>query len=544
MKKILTLLMTLVLSVSLVACGGGKGSSAASDNVLRSNGGPEEFFETPWLNPGTFLYNKVLYARLLVADENLQPLPDHADGLAKGYTYSEDGKTLEFELRDDIYWHDGEPVTAEDVKWSIEYASKTAVLNAVFKSTFTAIEGSNGGEAETFSGIVVDGNKITITFDKVAPDALLTFTQFAPLPKKHLKDVDPLQIQQDKFWQNPIGSGPFKVDEVKLKDYATLTAFDKYYNGVADFSIQLMSSPGDSDPNFVKNAQSGNIDIGYTKTVSDIKSLENAKGLTLTPVDVRFTRLFYPNKFNRKDGSVSPLADVKVRQAIMYAIDMEAIGESLFDGSVVAADSLIPNAEDKASGLNEYAYDPEKAKALLSEAGWDSSTTLNVVYYYTDQVTVDLLTSIQSYLKDVGINMNFKLLEGDLATLLWKAPADQVNGPSAVDWDMAYAGIAALSLHEYYDRFRTGSQSNSHTPEDATLNQLIDATNASPEMAKQIEGFKELSKYENENLFDLPLYYQPIYVVASDRVKDNLDMDKLGNPQFVYNWEIQNWKLK
>ena len=135
--------------------------------------------------------------------------------------------------------------------------------------------------------------------------------------------------------------------------------------------------------------------------------------------------------------------------------------------------------------------------------------------------------------------MEYELVQGDLATLLWAAPADQVNGPTAVNWDMCYAANAALSLHEYYDRYRTGSPTNSHTPEDAKLNELIDATNASPKMEEQIAAFKELSKYENESMFTMALYYQPIFLITSDRIGDI----KKANPQFNYDWDIQNWTV-
>lgn len=544
LKKLVAASLALLMAFALTGCGGSSGGSGDSAKSLYSNGGPQEFFETPWLNPGTFMYNKVLYSRLLVADENLNPIQGDKDGLAKSYTYSEDGKQLSFELRDDIYWHDGEKITADDIKWNIEYASKTAVLNAVFKSTFSAIAGSEGGKAATFSGIVVEGNKITISFEKVAPDALLTFTQFSPLPKKYLEKTDPLQLQQDKYFQNPVGSGPFKVDKVQMKDYASLVPFDKYYNGVANFNITLTSSPGDSDPNFVNNAKSGKLDIAYTKSVADIKALKEDSKLTTTPVNIRYTRLFYVNKFPNKQGKVSPLANEKVRQALRFGIDMETIAKNLFDGAAIPANVLIPAENEKATGLEEYKFNPEKAKQLLAEAKWDPNTELSVVYYYTDQLTVDFMTAIQNNLKDIGVKMNFKLVEGDLATLLWKAPADQVNGPAAVDWDMCYGAVGALSIHEYYDRYRTGSLSNSHTPEDAKLNALIDATNQSPKPEEQLDAFKELSKYEATNLFAIPLYYQPLYVVTSEKVKGNVDLEKLGNPQFNYNWDIQNWKLK
>lgn len=557
-KSVLLLCVLLIFSFALSACGGAATTAATpaagseattaaattaaggAGKVIYSNGGPEEFFETPWLNPGSFMYNKAIYAHLIVADENLAPLPASPDALASAYEYSADGKTLTFTLRDDAYWHDGVKITPEDIKWSIEYSTKTAVLNAVFKSTFTAIAGSDGGKAETFSGIAIDGSKLVITFDKIAPDALLTFTQFAPLPKKYFDGIDPLKLQQAPFFQKPVGSGPFYVGDVQMKNYTTLKPFDKYYNGVADFSIQLLPSAGDSDANLVTRVKSGQLDFGYTKMVSDVQSIEGTPGVTLTPVNVRYTRLFYLNKFAKADGKPSPLADVRVRQAINYAIDKKGFCEGLFMGTALPADVMIPGENEKASGLNKYEYNPEKAKALLAEAKWNPDTVLKVVYYYKDQTTVDLMTAIQANLKDVGIKMDFKLVEGDLATILWKAPADQVKGPSAVDWDMAYAAVAALSLHEYYNRFLTGSATNSHTPQDEKLNELINATNASANVADQITAFKALSQYESETLPEIALYYQPIFLITSNRIGDV----KKANPQFNYDWDIQHWKVQ
>ena len=566
LKKIFSLGLAAAMTASLLAgCGSGNPASsttaataggqaettaapaepaAAGDSgVLYSNGGPTEFFETPWLNPGTYMYNKTLYAHLIFADENLAPVSGEGD-LAKSYEMSDDGMTLAFELRDNIFWHDGEAITADDIQWSIEYALKTTVLNSVFRSTFEALKGAaayEDGSAEHIEGIAVDGNKITLTFEKVAPDALLTFTQFAPLPKKYLADTDPISLQQAKYFQSPIGSGPFMVDEVQMNNYTTLKPFDKYYGGTANFTIHLNPSAGDSDANFVTNAKAGKLDYAYTKNIADVKALEGTPGLTIDTVNVRYTRLMYLNKFDKKDGKKAPLADERVRQAIAYALDMKSILDGVFEGAALPANSLTPDGADKVDGLNNYDYNPDKAKELLKEANWDPNTELDVVYYYTDQMTQDLMAIIQQYLAEVGIKMNARLVEGDLATILWKAPEDPVNGPSAVDWDMCYAANAALSLHEYYDRYQTGYSINSHTPSDPKLDELIAATNSSVDAEVQRKAFFELQKYENETLFELPLYYQPIFLLQSDKIVKGA---KLGNPQFNYNWDIQNWEIK
>ncbi|MFY9357250.1 MAG: ABC transporter substrate-binding protein, partial [Defluviitoga tunisiensis] len=236
------------------------------------------------------------------------------------------------------------------------------------------------------------------------------------------------------------------------------------------------------------------------------------------------------------------LADPRVRQAIAYAIDVDTICETLLEGKASPADCLTPDKDWKAEGLNDYKYNPTKAKQLLKEAGWDSNYVLDVVYYYGDQLTVDLMTAVQAYLADVGIKMKFRKLEGDLTTLLWTPPQDPAKGPSAVNWDLAYAGISALTLHEYYNRFRSGESSNSHTPTDPELDRLIDAINVTADMEEQRKAFIELTKYENETLPEIPLYYQQGFIVESKRV--NRKGIPYGNEQFAYDWRIIDWDVQ
>ena len=237
----------------------------------------------------------------------------------------------------------------------------------------------------------------------------------------------------------------------------------------------------------------------------------------------------------------SVLADPRVRQAIAYAIDMEALIDSLMDGQATVATSLTPAGEWRVDGLNSYDYNPEKARQLLKEAGWDSNYVLDVVYYYGDQGTVDLMAAIQAYLAQVGMKMNARKLEGDLSAQLWVPPADPVNGPSAVDWDLAYGAVAALTMHEYYNRFVGGAPSNSHTPTDPVLDRLIAATNTA-DLEKQKQAFYELQKYENETLFNIPLYHQHLFVFESNRL--NRKGTAIGNEQFVYDWRLIDWDVE
>lgn len=240
-------------------------------------------------------------------------------------------------------------------------------------------------------------------------------------------------------------------------------------------------------------------------------------------------------------GLAHPLQDVRIRQALAYAIDMDAIIEGIFMGKAVAAQSMTSPGDWLATGLEEYKYDTEKAKALLEEAGWPKDYTLDVVYYYADQQTVDLMTVIGQFWQDVGVKAQFRKLEGDLGSQLWVAPADKVNGPSAVKWDMAYAAVAALTEDEFYTRFSSTATNNSYLPKQDGLDEMIAQILATADIEKQKEATKAVQKVMNENVYQIPLYHQVAFIYTSDK----LDMkgNAVGNDQYSYEKNILDWTI-
>ena len=240
---------------------------------------------------------------------------------------------------------------------------------------------------------------------------------------------------------------------------------------------------------------------------------------------------------------VADLSDIRVRQAIAYAIDMDTIAVGMFEGKATATNSLTPpNDPMRAESLPEYKYDPELARQLLEEANWDYDYVLDVVYYYGDQQTVDLMATIQAYLAGVGIKMSFRKIEGDVAAQLWTPPEDRVNGPSAVDWDLAYGAVAALTLHDYYGRFGSSSNINSHTPAVPELDALIETTQTTTDLEAQADAFKQIQAIVDGEVLAIPLYHQQLFIYESTRL--DRGAAEYGNDQYNYDWGIIDWNLE
>lgn len=268
------------------------------DRTMYTNGGPQEFFWYPMVNPGYMINTELVFDKLINADSSLNP----TDGmLAESYKVSEDDKSIEFVLRDGLKWHDDEPLTAEDVKFTLELMLRTPGTNAVASEVMKAIQGAQDfldGKTDNLEGVVIDGSKITVNFDTVSANALAVFSQWPILPKHCLENASPETLQQDQFWQKPIGSGPFKVDEVVLNNYATLKRWDGYYKtGTGNIETIYMFASGENDSNLVKNAGAGKIDYAWSKSTDDAKAIESMDGMKVSTANIRYTRCFYINQF-------------------------------------------------------------------------------------------------------------------------------------------------------------------------------------------------------------------------------------------------------
>jgi len=511
-----------------------------NDAVLKTNGGPIEFFKSTDTVPGRELYNELLFDKLIVANS---ALASFKPGLAEKFEISEDGYKITLELRDDAYWQDDVKFGPEDVVFSIKTYLRVPKTGAEGSATFEGLVGGKeykNGTADEVEGIKVDGNTIVLEFVEPVPVALLALSQWPPIPEHLLKDVDPLKFQQNQFWQYPIGTGPYKIKSVKMNEYLILERFEDYWDKTGTGNIKeihFLPSDSDAGSNLAINAESGDIDYTYTKTYSDAAAIEKMDNMEVIPVDVNYVRMIWMNKFDFADKK-NPLSDLRVRQAVAYAIDMDILNATLYGGSVTIADSLTAAPDWKDEGLNKYSQNIEKAKQLLKDANYDSSQVFKMVYYYNNQETIDLLVAIQSQLKEVGIKIELELITSDIGARLW---APTVNGKSGADWYFAYGALGSLSLENVYKRFTSTFSANSHTPKDTTYDAIYENTKTF-NTTDRVNAFKELATYENENVFSIPLYYMPIFVIKSNRL--NVGNMVIGPEEHCYDMRVIDWVIE
>jgi peptide/nickel transport system substrate-binding protein len=273
---------------------------ASGKHVFYTNGAPVDYFEHPWANLGLWVGNRFVFDRLLFANPTMSGIA--GGDLASDYTISEDGKTVTLTMRDNIKWHDGEPITVDDVTWSIEASLFVPNLHGVVAKTFNSLEGAAdyvAKKADHISGISTDGKTITLKFATLAPNVLIALSQFAPLPKKYFEGTDPTLLQQNAFWQKPVGSGPFKIDTVAFGDNVSLVPFDDYFLGKPKIDQVIAFASADGDVNMVKNAAAHRIDFAITKVTSDVEALKGMDWMKLTPMDIPYTRMIWINQFDK-----------------------------------------------------------------------------------------------------------------------------------------------------------------------------------------------------------------------------------------------------
>jgi ABC-type transport system substrate-binding protein len=325
--------------------------------------------------------------------------------LATSWDVSKDGLTYTFHLRPNVTFTNGRTVTADDVVYSFNRLADskiaTTYATSLILGSVVGFADVQSGAATTLSGVkAIDPATVELTL--TAPNSALlpalTMVPAAIIPKEAADDAA-------TFGNQPVGTGPFMVKEWVKQDHVTLDANPNYWGGKpAVDEVVLRVIPEKSV--VLNEFEAGNLDMAIIPP-SDVERYRSDSTYSSLLQDQAILSIFWlPLNLNSK-----PLDNLKVRQAMSYAIDRQAIVDSILQGQGVVAHGPIPpglSAYDK--DYNPYPYDPDKAKQLLADAGFPNGIDITI-RTWNDEVETRVLTAVQANWADVGIRATFNQTE-------------------------------------------------------------------------------------------------------------------------------------
>ncbi|WP_432352806.1 ABC transporter substrate-binding protein [Sporosarcina sp. A2] len=423
----LALVMLLVLSTALAACGNdeekegakddGEKTSAKEKTLVFGRGGDSTSLDPSRVTEGeTFKVTVNLFETLVnFGDEDTTIQP----GLAKEWEPSEDGLTYTFKLEEGVKFHDGSDFNADAVvanfaRWAGGDAEKFPYYSSMFG-------GFNGDEEAVIESVIAEDEN-TVVFTLKRPQA--PFLKNLAMSMFAISSPEAFAKGDDEYERNPVGTGPFKFVEWKANDSITIEKNADYWQeGLPKLDKVVFRAIPDNAARL--NALiAGEIDLADGINPSDGAKIEGDSNLQL------FERPSMNVGYLGLTVTRPPFDKKEVRQAMNYAIDKQTIIDSFFEGRAEVAKNPMPSSiSGYNDGIEEYAYDPEKAKELLKAAGLEDGFEMELWAmpvprpYMPDGTKVAEV--IQSNLADVGIKA--KIVSYEWATYLDKASKGEAD---------------------------------------------------------------------------------------------------------------------
>ena len=331
----------------------------------------------------------MLYA---IHDALVRPYPGQKMGpsLAESWTESEDGLVYEFKLRPNLKFHNGDPLTTEDVAFSFERYHGAAAKT--LHEHVTQVE-------------IVDPRVVRFHLAAPWPDFMTFFGTTASgaglvLPKKYLTETG-----DDGFKKHPIGAGPYKFVSTRPGIEIVLEAFPDYWRRVPNVKTLVMRSVPEATTRSLM-VQTGEADISYALDGPDAEGLQKAPGVKI--VATKHASIFWI-EFAKQWDPKSPWHDPRLRQAVNYALDRKGINHAACLDFCPPAGVIVPRVMEFALQVEPPPYDPEKAKKLLAEAGYPNGIDAGDFAAIPGFPTV--AEAVVNDLNAVGIRVRFRQME-------------------------------------------------------------------------------------------------------------------------------------
>ena len=408
-------LAVLMMATMLAGCSGGASSSTPASASASAASGTSSNDSTTLtlainadilttdpqaLNNGTttsVLYN--VFSNLVKYDDAGEIVMD----LAESYELLEDQVTWEFKIREDAVFHDGTPVTAEDVAWSL-----TRVMTDESSSDYMNF-------SPLAEAVAVGDYTVHVVSKDPYPIMLQLLCKggAAVLPKAYFEENG-----EEAWLANPIGSGPYQLTEYVKDDHVTLVPFADYYGEQNPDWEEVIFRVVPESSTRVGELIAGNVDAVNMVIPTEWERVNGNEGTAV--VNGPSTRV-YQLALKTDKG---PTADLRVRQAIDLAIDDQTIVDTILQGAGTPMLTRVPSG---VNGCNEdlvgkYNYDPERAKELLAEAGYPDGFSMKIEAP-TGRYTMDaeISQAIVAMLSQVGITVDLQLLESSAYSNVFSA---------------------------------------------------------------------------------------------------------------------------
>lgn len=473
------------------------------------------------------IHSMFMYRSLFTPDETLQNLePD----LATDFDVSSDGKTYTIYLADTNYWSDGIAVTPIDVMFTISAALKSTDIDPMFQTVASYIEGATdykNGVTDEISGLSFDGNTITIKLDVLYNTFLPVLSQIVILPYHILKDENLENLHDSDYWENPVVSGMYKFDEYVAaensdEDYLKLTHNKYYAEEKSDISeVRLFVNPN-------RNM----LDFATTNNTQEMSTYNNAENYTYYDVEMLLYRFFSFN-ISGDDGNYNEVMDnVKIRQAILAAIDRDKILSSVFfgTGEILNSGVLSDNSFNNAF---THEYNPQKAKTLLQEAHYDFDYVFRIAYYDDNPQILRMLSYVVQNLEEIGITSELVFVPTEKERYIDR------------EFDMLLCDYTGFNENSWYSQYDESNPVYRHlfinSPEfDGLFESLRESTND----VIRADYFNILQSLEQKHLYILPMFsLKQVVYIDNTRLylPDNI---KFGNSWYRYDIKLKDWKIK
>lgn len=517
----------------------GTGSTAASSSSGTENK-PVDYsndiinygLSTAWdsLNPygsasgviQTTLVMDKLYDKLVYVGENAGAFSPRA---AKSWEISEDSKTITFHLDPNAKWHDGVPVTSADwlfslrlvtdPNYSFKFRSNFSIYEGTDKSGVELSENSVGAEAPDKNTLVLHLKKSTNL------DVYLAQYMYncIVLPEHLLGSIKPAEVAASDFWSKPVGSGPCTFVSEVPGNTLELASFSDYQLGAPKFGKLVFKVVAAA--NVVSATMSGDIDYAYPHlTIDDAAYAQQQSGLVVAKSSFP-TRLSFMLVNNKK------ITDKLVREAMNYAIDKELIVNQLISGQGKVAESYVLPSSDYLDKNITFKRDVEKAKALLAQAGWDSSKTLKIAV--PSDVRAKIAAILKQNFNEVGINL--EIVTVDTATMF--------SGLMDGTYDLSIMFMPGSNNPLYLWWYTDYRMANYSSITDQRYAELQDQIKGVSDVQKVKELVNQLQTLMEDEMPNINLFHQYNFALTSTRLTGITPFD---TPQ--YNDAVWNWKVK